>query len=531
DGITEGTPLFVTSVLDDLLGRGMVAERDGRWQLTAGSEEVAAHRPDSIRQMIDMRLDRLTLDEQRLLEAASLVGIDVSIGVVAAALELPLETVDENADGLARRALFLRREPVEEWPDGALHTRYAFTHGLVREVCRDRSAPARRERWHRNIASHLEASGRGDVALRLASHFEDGHLPERALRCYIQAAAQAMSRFASEDAMHLCARAEQLLPRIAEERTRDALELDLLDSQSLIAMRRFQDLTRDPAELLQRRIVLARRFSDQSRVCLALLDLALLHSIRAQHDAVVALLSEVDTLLLDTTVAPAIHLYVDSTRAMSMFWQGRVRDSQALFSRVFSTPIPEDAPSLLMQDLLDRRSMMLGYLSGICWMTGEPDRAIREVQEAFDLANSKKDAYAIGLAGTMLTWLQFARRDPAGSPSRNRRASPRPARLRTVARAMRHSRRMGQEPHRDAVRPRSGRCDGWLSITDLGQSTRAQLTRGTCPRSTQGIVATCRRARSRRRSHRQSGDASRASVHSRSATAARRHRFRPHRRR
>jgi hypothetical protein len=124
------------------------------------------------------------------------------------------------------------------------------------------------------------------------------------------------------------------------------------------------------------------------------------------------LLSEVDTLLLDTTVAPAIHLYVDSTRAMSMFWQGRVRDSQALFSRVFSTPMPEDAPSLLMQDLLDRRSMMLGYLSGICWMTGEPDRAIREVQEAFDLANSKKDAYAIGLAGTMLTWLQFARRDP-----------------------------------------------------------------------------------------------------------------------
>jgi hypothetical protein len=73
--------------------------------------------------------------------------------------------------------------------------------------------------------------------------------------------------------------------------------------------------------------------------------------------------------------------------------------------------MPENAPPLMLQSILDRRSMMLGYLSGICWMTGEPDRAIREIQQAFDSANAKKDAYAIGLAGTMLTWLQFARRD------------------------------------------------------------------------------------------------------------------------
>jgi len=42
----------------------------------------------------------------------------------------------------------------------------------------------------------------------------------------------------------------------------------------------------------------------------------------------------------------------------------------------------------------------------------QPDRAVREVQQAFDLAESKKDPYSIGIAGSMLCWLQFARRDP-----------------------------------------------------------------------------------------------------------------------
>jgi len=96
---------------------------------------------------------------------------------------------------------------------------------------------------------------------------------------------------------------------------------------------------------------------------------------------------------------------------MSLFWNGRLRESQALFARVFATQ-PSVGPHLLMESMLDRSAMMLGYLSGIYWMTGQPDRAVREVQQAFDLAESKKDPYSIGIAGSMLCWLQFARRDP-----------------------------------------------------------------------------------------------------------------------
>ena len=112
-----------------------------------------------------------------MLEVASLVGPTFSTALVAAALELPVEHVDEVCDGLARRMLFLQHEGTEDWPDGSQQSCYGFTHGLVRDVCAERSAPARRQRWQRLIAERLEMAY-GDRAAESPSprpHFEHCH--------------------------------------------------------------------------------------------------------------------------------------------------------------------------------------------------------------------------------------------------------------------------------------------------------------------------------------------------------------------
>src|SRR5262245_44117890 len=83
DRVTAGTPLFVAAFLDDLVDRRMVAQADDEWRLVVGLDEVAAHRPDTLRQLIDIQLDRLSLDEQRLLEAASVIGASFPISLVA----------------------------------------------------------------------------------------------------------------------------------------------------------------------------------------------------------------------------------------------------------------------------------------------------------------------------------------------------------------------------------------------------------------------------------------------------------------
>jgi predicted ATPase len=154
------------------------------------------------------------------LEAASIVGAEFSTSLVAAALELPVEEVDDACDALVRRSLFLRAEP-----DG----RYGVTHALIQEVCVERSSPARRQRWHRLVAEALERGPRiGEVSPLLAKHFEAAGDPARAIPAYVAAARQAGSRYASSDAVALCARALDLLPRLVATRERDALELQIL---------------------------------------------------------------------------------------------------------------------------------------------------------------------------------------------------------------------------------------------------------------------------------------------------------------
>jgi predicted ATPase len=128
---TAGTPLFVVSLIDDLVGRGMIADRGGAPALAVSLDDIEAHRPDSIKQLIDIGLDRLTQPEQRVLEAASVVGTEFPTALVAAALELSDEQVDDTCDALARRGLFLSRLATQELADGTPTSRYAVTHALV----------------------------------------------------------------------------------------------------------------------------------------------------------------------------------------------------------------------------------------------------------------------------------------------------------------------------------------------------------------------------------------------------------------
>jgi predicted ATPase len=84
-------------------------------------------------------------------------------------------------------------------------------------VCLERTVPARRQRWHRSIAEHLErtcADRIADVAHVLAMHFDLAQLPARAVHYYMAAGQLTARRFASADALVSYERALELLPRV-----------------------------------------------------------------------------------------------------------------------------------------------------------------------------------------------------------------------------------------------------------------------------------------------------------------------------
>jgi len=184
---SEGNPLFVLAVLENLIALGVLAQTgvDGRsvWQQREPFPETEAAVPQALANMVELEIERLREDEQRLLEAASLLSIAFPAWAVAAALaQDPVET-EEALDALARRLHFVVRAGKDELPDGTTSAFYVFAHGLYREVLYQRQAFARRARRHIRIAERLGqlfAGREGDVARERALHYEAAGEMERA---------------------------------------------------------------------------------------------------------------------------------------------------------------------------------------------------------------------------------------------------------------------------------------------------------------------------------------------------------------
>src|SRR4029077_1722831 len=98
---TGGNALFMVALLDDLETRQMVLKVEAGWEVRATVAEILARRPDSVRQLIDIQIDRLGVSEQRILEAAGAAGMEFAAGVVAAALEIAVDDVDSCCEELA----------------------------------------------------------------------------------------------------------------------------------------------------------------------------------------------------------------------------------------------------------------------------------------------------------------------------------------------------------------------------------------------------------------------------------------------
>jgi predicted ATPase len=131
--------------------------------------------------MIELEIDRLSLEQQHVLEAGSLMQVAFPAWAVAAALELDAAETEEACDELARRLYFVERAGQDELPDGSCSAFYVFAHGLYREVLYRRQSATRRAKRHIRIADRLGqlfAGREACVAREIANHYEAAGQPQ-----------------------------------------------------------------------------------------------------------------------------------------------------------------------------------------------------------------------------------------------------------------------------------------------------------------------------------------------------------------
>ena len=104
--------------------------------------------PGNVIEMISQQFSRLEADEQRLLEVASVAGVEFSAAAVAAGADATLTDVEERCAALAGKMSFLQDAGDDEWPDGTVSARFRFRHALYCEAVYARLTAARRSGLH-----------------------------------------------------------------------------------------------------------------------------------------------------------------------------------------------------------------------------------------------------------------------------------------------------------------------------------------------------------------------------------------------
>src|SRR5262249_43427281 len=103
---TGGNPLFVAHVTSSLRAQSSATNGD-RDALAPDLETLLGEMPRSLRGAIEKQIGRVARKRQRILQAASIAGMEFSAGEVAVALGQDVEAVDASCVALARRGQFL----------------------------------------------------------------------------------------------------------------------------------------------------------------------------------------------------------------------------------------------------------------------------------------------------------------------------------------------------------------------------------------------------------------------------------------
>jgi DNA-binding SARP family transcriptional activator len=182
---TGGNALFVTELTRLLAAEGRLAD--------AEAAAAPMRFPDHLQAVINRRLARLPAVARGMLTAASVIGEEFTIDVLARALGT---TIDELLDPL--ETTVLTRIVVEDARQGA----YRFAHALIREALYDGLSRTRRARWHARIAEAMESIWADDPephAAALAFHASRGAeagTAEKAVQYGVVAAREAAARLA-----------------------------------------------------------------------------------------------------------------------------------------------------------------------------------------------------------------------------------------------------------------------------------------------------------------------------------------------
>jgi class 3 adenylate cyclase/tetratricopeptide (TPR) repeat protein len=218
---TGGNPLFLEECVRALVEtKALVGER-GAYGLA--HDATAIQVPTTVQAILAARIDRLSPEDKRLLQAAAVIGTDVPFALLLAVAQLDEEDLRRGL-GHLQAAEFLYEARL--FPD----LDYTFKHSLTHEVTYGSLLQERRRDLHARLVGAIETLHRdrlGEQVERLAHHALRGEVWEKAVPYLRQAGLKAAGRSALPEAREWLEQALEVLAALPESPSTQAQGFDI----------------------------------------------------------------------------------------------------------------------------------------------------------------------------------------------------------------------------------------------------------------------------------------------------------------
>jgi len=207
---TEGNPFFIFEVIRSLFEQGILYRDEHGWSTDLkdfATNYAQVPIPPSVRDVIQVRLNRLDETSRQVLETAAVFRQQFYFDTIKRTCD---KSEDEILDAFDR---LLRAQLIKEVEVGMEGSSYDFNHDKIREVAYQQMSGARRQQVHRRVGEALEIEYRhrlDEGVSQLAYHFVAGGDREKAGRYSIKAGDRARELYANEEAIVYYQRAIEL---------------------------------------------------------------------------------------------------------------------------------------------------------------------------------------------------------------------------------------------------------------------------------------------------------------------------------
>ncbi len=361
--VTEGYPLFIIE--------GVRTNTDNHQAL-----------PPKVQMVIQARLAQLSALAREVAGLAATVGRHFRFAIIAQAGQLSEDQLVQALDELCQRRI-IREQDAD---------RYDFSHDRIREVAYQGLSQVRRRLFHRRVAEALEQIESTEIDKlcgELAAHFEQAHLPAKAIVYYQQAATRAFRLHAAAEVHNFCQHGLRLLKAHPDLPNQVEHEVTLLVMLTAAAASGVQGYgAQDIGGLYERALALSTHVAPDERtisIYYGLWGYYFASAAFAKADGLTEQMPEQARQLND----PYLLELAYHGRGMTMLYRGQPAQAFALYRQSLSFTQSRTRQGETFQQSQTLAIMTYVFGAMALWLQGYPDQAQDAAQAALTLQSEQ----------------------------------------------------------------------------------------------------------------------------------------------